>query len=171
MPAAPGAAVETDVVVRTATPDDGDALMALDVATWSTEVSPAPSPDPGATFFAPGRLPADVLVAAMGESVVGYISMDYDIPLDFNSHVLMLRGLAVSPAHQRRGIGRMLMAASLAEARRRGARRVKSRVLSTNPASLLLHERCGFVVEGTLREEFLIAGTYVDDVLLAARID
>jgi RimJ/RimL family protein N-acetyltransferase len=33
-----------------------------------------------------------------------------------------------------------------------------------------LYERLGFSREGTLREEFLIDGRYVDDVLMARRL-
>jgi RimJ/RimL family protein N-acetyltransferase len=48
---------------------------------------------------------------------------------------------------------------------------LRSRVLATNGPSLRLHEQIGFVVEGTLRGEFVIGGRPVDDVLLALQLD
>ena len=44
-------------------------------------------------------------------------------------------------------------------------------MLSTSEAALRLHERLGFRREGTLREEFLIDGRYVDDVLMARHLN
>jgi RimJ/RimL family protein N-acetyltransferase len=84
-----------------------------------------------------------------------------------NAHVVMLRSLAVLPAHQGRGIGQRLLDAAVAETRARGARRLRLRVLGPNAAARRLYEACGFVVEGVLREEFLLDGRYVDDVLMA----
>ena len=43
-------------------------------------------------------------------------------------------------------------------------------MLSTNQAAIRLYERHGFAREGTLLEEFLINGRYVDDVLMAKRL-
>jgi RimJ/RimL family protein N-acetyltransferase len=57
--------------------------------------------------------------------------------------------------------------AAVDEARRRGARKLSLRVLATNPGARRLYERCGFVVEGVLREEFLLDEVFVDDVLMA----
>ena len=60
----------------------------------------------------------------------------------------------------------MLVLAALEEARRRGARSVTLRILAPNGAARRLYERCGFHVQGVLREEFLLRGRYVDDVLM-----
>ncbi|MYW00343.1 GNAT family protein, partial [Streptomyces sp. SID3343] len=51
--------------------------------------------------------------------------------------------------------------------RRRGARRITLRVLGGNASARALYRSCGFVIEGVLEGEFLIAGRYVDDVLMA----
>lgn len=50
------------VVVRVSHPADDAALAAIDAATWTTEVSPAPAPPPGATFFDERTVAASVLV-------------------------------------------------------------------------------------------------------------
>lgn len=85
--------------------------------------------------------------------------------------MLTINGLAVSPEHQRQGIGLALVQAALEEARRRGARKVSLRVLAPNARAGRLYERCGFVQEGVLRREFLLNGELVDDLLLACHLD
>ncbi len=75
--------------------------------------------------------------------------------------------MAVAPSMHRRGVGRRLIEAAAAEARRREARRLTLRVLAPNRGARALYEACGFEVEGVLRGEFLLGGRYVDDVLMA----
>jgi RimJ/RimL family protein N-acetyltransferase len=41
------------------------------------------------------------------------------------------------------------------------------RVLGPNKAARQLYATCGFATEGVLREEFLLNGRYVDDILMA----
>ena len=55
----------------------------------------------------------------------------------------------------------------MAEAARRGARKVTLRVLGTNAVARRLYARCGFVEEGVLRDEFVLDGRFVDDVFMA----
>jgi RimJ/RimL family protein N-acetyltransferase len=73
----------------------------------------------------------------------------------------------VHPAARRRGIAAMLLAAAEQHVRDRGMRKLTLRVLSTNQGAISLYERLGFTREGDLREEFLINGSYVDDILMA----
>src|SRR4051794_41515418 len=93
--------------------------------------------------------------------------MGRSTPGPANGLVVMLRSPAALPPPQARGIGQRLPAAAVAETRARGARRLRLRVLGPNAAARRLYEACGFVVEGVLREEFLLDGRYVDDVLMA----
>jgi ribosomal protein S18 acetylase RimI-like enzyme len=154
-------------VIRPARPDDGPALRALDVQTWSPDVTPGGPPEPGREFFARGLEPADVLVAEVDGAVAGYVALGHPTPLESNRHVLHVRGLAVSPEHRGQGLGRALMEAAERAARARGARRLTLRVLGPNTPARALYESCGFAVEGVQRGEFLLAGSYVDDVLMA----
>lgn len=157
--------------VRTAVTGDDDALVALEVATWSPEVTPGPPPDPGRSFFGDRLPPADVLVADVDGRTVGYAMLRRASRLASHRHVLELAGLAVDPDHRRRGVARRLVDATVAEAARRGARKLMLRVLGTNHAARPLYESCGFVVEGVLRDEFRLDGRFVDDVLMARRVD
>ena len=147
-------------MIRPARADDAVAIAELDAATWSLDVTPSPR----------SSVPSSIegmLVAEEGGEIVGYVALGRPTRLESNRHVADIRGLAVAPAHQGRGLGRALVQAALAAARERGARRVTLRVLAPNTAARALYESCGFVVEGVLRDEFLIDGRYVDDVLMA----
>jgi ribosomal protein S18 acetylase RimI-like enzyme len=147
-------------VIRPAQADDAAAVRALDAATWSVDVTPSPRRD--------GPIATDgILVADEGGEVVGYVALGRPTRLESNQHVADIRGLAVAPEHQGRGLGRALVEAALAAARERGARKVTLRVLGPNTSARALYESCGFVVEGILRDEFLLGGRYVDDVLMA----
>jgi ribosomal protein S18 acetylase RimI-like enzyme len=156
--------------VRPARTADDAALRRLDTAAWSWAVSPAPPKPDEEPFFGAAKRPEDVLVAAVGDVVAGYLTLGPALPLESGRHVLEIKGLAVDPAHQGRGIGRLLMDAAVDAASARGARRLTLRVLGSNAAARALYESCGFEVEGILREEFLLEGRYVDDVLMARRL-
>jgi RimJ/RimL family protein N-acetyltransferase len=161
--------VSGGVAIRPATAADGAALAAIDRATWSAATSPSPPPGPGRPFFDGRCAPRDVLVAVAvaGAGPAGYAHIGPAEAVAANDHVLMLRGLAVDPAFQGRGLGRRLVEAAIEEARARGARRLRLRVLGHNAAARRVYAACGFVVEGVLRGEFLLDGRYVDDVLMA----
>ena len=159
------------VRVRPAELSDGTALAAIDEATWSPQVTPAPRDGRDSSFFGDRHDPADVLVAETGGSVVGYLMLHQPLPLPSHAHVLEVNGLAVHPSYQRHGVGRLLMHEATREARRRGARKVTLRVLSPNTPARRLYESCGFIVEGVLRGEFELEGRLVDDVLMARQVE
>ena len=157
--------------IRAARPEDEAALRPIDRATWTADVSPAPTTGSSEPFFDDGTCLDDVLVAEVDGAVLGYVRLDQTGPLPSHAHVLTINGLAVSPEHQRQGIGLALVQAALEEARRRGARKVSLRVLAPNARARRLYERCGFVQEGVLRREFLLNDELVDDLLLACHLD
>jgi ribosomal protein S18 acetylase RimI-like enzyme len=156
--------------VRPARPDDDAALRVLDVATWSHDVSPGPRPSGEREFFGPEDDPANTLVAEIDGELAGYLKLGQATPLESSRHVLMIRGLAVDPVYQRRGVARGLIDAAVEEAAARGVRRLTLRVLAPNSGARALYEASGFEVEGVQREEFLLGGRYVDDVLMARRL-
>ncbi len=150
-------------MIRPARADDAVAIAALDAATWSFDVTPSPR----------SSVPSSIdgmLVAEDGGEIVGYVAVGRATRLESNRHVADIRGLAVAPDHQGRGLGRALVEAALDAARERGARKVTLRVLGPNTAARALYESCGFVVEGVRRDEFLLDGRYVDDVLMARHL-
>ena len=162
------------ILVRTAREDDQAALTDLDAAAWSPE-SGFPSvikaaDHPAVAFFTAADPPGAHLVAELDEAVVGYVRLRPPTHLPENAHVTHVSGLAVHPAARRRGVAAALMTAAEPFARARGSRKLSLRVLSTNQQAMRLYERLGFEREGVLKEEFLIGGRYVDDVLMAKRL-
>jgi RimJ/RimL family protein N-acetyltransferase len=154
------------ISTRVARQDDAPALTAIDEQTWTSSASPAAKPDPMPPFFAK-RDPADVLVAEVDGVVAGYAGLGDNAPIPSHAHVIEINGVGVDPALAGRGVGTAVVEAAVAEARRRGARKVTLRVLGHNETARRLYARCGFVEEGVLREEFLLDGRYADDVLMA----
>ncbi|MFJ9124876.1 GNAT family N-acetyltransferase [Streptomyces sp. NPDC102340] len=152
--------------IRFAVPEDAPALGRLDRETWShlhavTALDPAPSP-----FFNERFGPRDHLVAELDGVLVGYIRLGLPAPLESNAHVRQIMGLAVADAARGRGAGRALVRGAIELARRQGARRITLRVLGHNTPARKLYEAEGFVIEGVLPGEFLLDGSYVDDVLM-----
>lgn len=145
---------------------DGDRLDAIDRMTRSSENSPSPLGKAVTPFFE-HLSPTDVLVATDEDTISGYIQFRRPSPLDANAHVWQINGLAVDPRYQASGVGSALVEAAVREIGSRGGRRVTLRVLSTNPAAQRLYARCGFVVEGVLRGEFILDSHEVNDVLMA----
>jgi ribosomal protein S18 acetylase RimI-like enzyme len=154
--------------VRPANENDDAALLAIDTATWTPAVSPAPAPADRTSFFSDGT--DGYLVAEVDGVVSGYVSLHQNIPLPSHTHVLEINGLAVSPEAQGRGVGQHLVEAAVRAAAQQGATKVTLRVLGPNTSARRLYERCGFAVEGVLRGEFILDGHPVDDVLMARHL-
>ncbi|WAL95091.1 GNAT family N-acetyltransferase [Streptomyces sp. Je 1-369] len=156
-----------DMHIRTARPEDDDALARLDRATWSTlhAVQPRPQP-PYDPFFNDRFGPRDHLVAEVDGRIVGYVKLGYPTPLLANAHVRQIQGFLVAEEVRGHGVGRRLIRAAMDEARRQGAVRITLRVLGHNTPARKLYEAEGFVIEGVLPGEFLLDGAYVDDVLM-----
>ncbi|MFD3973771.1 GNAT family N-acetyltransferase [Streptomyces cyaneofuscatus] len=166
------------VSVRPALPADEEALGELDRAAWSTlhAVVPRPRP-PYDPFFDERHRPQDFLVAEAatgadsgpgsgGIRIAGYIRLVPPTPLACNAHVRQIQGLAVAAWARGAGVGRTLLRAACAEARRQGANRITLRVLGHNTPARALYASEGFAVEGVLSGEFFLHGRYVDDVLM-----
>lgn len=155
------------LTVRRARPEDAEALLAIDRATWSTLSSPAAEPSIG-PFFDNRTFPENVVVAEVDRRPVGWGKIEHPTSLPSSGHVWHVTGLAVDPEFEGRGAGRALMEALIELARERGGRRITLRVFAPNERARRLYERLGFEVEGVLRGEFMIGkGEYVDDVFMA----
>ncbi|MQY05558.1 GNAT family N-acetyltransferase [Actinomadura macrotermitis] len=157
----------TDLRIRPSRRDDDRTLAALARRTWSPVADVLPCPAPDQAFFDLGHPPEQFLVAERMGRVVGYVRLVRPRPDAADAHVRQIQGLAVDPAERRRGVARALLDAACDEAARQGARRVTLHVLAGNDPARRLYEASGFVVEGVLKEEFRIAGEYVDDVIMA----
>ncbi|MEV0266031.1 GNAT family N-acetyltransferase [Streptomyces sp. NPDC050617] len=154
-------------IIRPAVLSDDAALAELDRRAWSPVHAVTARPEPYGPFFTDGSGPEHILVAELDGRVAGYLRLVPATPLPSNAHVRQIQGLAVDEAARGRGLARALLRESAALARRQGAVRLTLRVLGHNAPARRLYESEGFAVEGVLRGEFLVAGEYVDDVLMA----
>ncbi|MFG3404454.1 GNAT family N-acetyltransferase [Streptomyces sp. NPDC048142] len=167
---------------RPAVPADDAELAELDRSTWSPlhAVLPRPVP-PYDPFFGERHPPEDFLVVEAdvgadaeagagteggGTRIAGYILLARPTPLASNAHVRQIRGLAVATWARGTGVGRALLRAAFAEARRQGANRITLRVLGHNDPARALYASEGFAVEGVLPGEFFLNGRYVDDICM-----
>ena len=91
--------------------------------------------------LAPSALRLPLVLEDHGQ-VVGYLMAWRAVD---QIHVL---NVAVSPAYRRRGLGRRLIEAAVAEARRIGASEVTLEVRPSNTAALALYRTLGFVKTG-----------------------
>jgi ribosomal protein S18 acetylase RimI-like enzyme len=159
------------LTVRRARSEDGDALLAIDRATWSSLSSPAGEPSIG-PFFNNRTSPQNVVVAELDGEPIGWAKIEHPTELPASGHVWHVTGLAVDPQFEGRGAGRALMEALIELARERGGRRMTLRVFATNERAQRLYERLGFEVEGVLRGEFMVGGgEYVDDIFMALDLE
>jgi len=150
---------------------DQAVLAELDALAWSADAGfPSIAGFKDGNFFTTDSPPEAHLVAELDGSVVGYIRLKPPTRLPENAHVIQVQGLAVHPDARRHGAASGLLDAAGKQSRERGIRKLTLRVLSTNQAAIRLYERHGFAHEGALREEFLINGRYVDDVMMAKRL-
>ncbi|MGW3042535.1 N-acetyltransferase family protein [Kitasatospora sp. NPDC001159] len=159
-----------DLIIRPARPEDERELAALNRASWSTLSDVSPEPPAEETVFDERHTPEQFLLAVLDGRIVGYIRQVPPTPLASNRHVRQIQGLSVDDTARGRGVGRRLVEAACAAALAEGARRMTLRVLGWNAPARRLYESCGFVVEGSLAEEFLIDGRYVDDIWMARRL-
>jgi len=162
---------DAPIEVRMARAADEAQLARLDQVAWSPQSGfPSVARQAGDLFFTAGSPPQAHLVGTISGAVVGYIRLATPSPLPEEAHVLAVHGLAVAPEARRRGVATALLTAAEQRARRRGARKLSLRVLSTNPGAIQLYAQLGFEEEGRLLGEFLIEGRYVDDVLLTKHL-
>jgi len=158
------------VLIRPARPLDEPELLAINLATWSPQVSPGPRPPADQPFFGPRLRAEDVLVAERDDVLLGFAIVTPAGSMPSHEHVQVLNGLAVVPARQGAGIGRLLVEAAVDRARVRGARKLTLRVLANNVRARRLYESYGFAVEGVLVAEYRLQGQILDDVLMALHL-
>lgn len=160
-----------DIRIRPARRGDDAALAELDAVAWSTESGfPSVISRHNNGFFSADSPPDAHLVAEINGAVAGYIRLKPPTPLPENAHVIQVQGIAVHPTARRRGVAAALLAGAEHQCRDRGKRKLSLRVLSTNRSAIKLYEQMGFAPEGVLREEFVINGSYVDDIMMTKHL-
>jgi RimJ/RimL family protein N-acetyltransferase len=166
-----------NVEIRAAEPGDAAALVALATAVgsepegWLLADSQWRSvADERRYVRALRRHPDGALIVADDAGlVVGRLSLVRD-PHPSSAHVADL-GLMVAASHRRRGIGRALLAAAEAWARRARVSKLELHVFPHNEAAIALYEGFGYEREGYRRRHYRRPdGSYVDAILMAKRV-
>ena len=106
-----------------------------------------------------------MMVALAGDKVIGWC----DVRREFfpsRAHRGTL-GMGVLPQWRGRGVGRRLLEATLAQARRSGFKRIELDVHADNSRAIALYEKAGFVREGVVRDASLIDSVFRDAILMA----
>jgi RimJ/RimL family protein N-acetyltransferase len=105
------------------------------------------------------------LVAEEDGGLAGWLSVEV-LPYRRARHVGYLV-LGVDANQTGRGLGGALLAEAVAEARRRGLRRLELTVMTDNLRALGLYLRAGFAVEGLRRQSVMRDGELVDEYYMA----
>lgn len=101
------------------------------------------------------------LIGASGETATGF----YLSRTAYDEEELLL--LAIDPAFQRRGIGRLLLAQFIGDAKARGAVRLLLEMRRGNPAEAL-YRRAGFVPIGVRPNYYRLPGGQTNDAITFA---
>ena len=75
--------------------------------------------------------------------------------------------MGIIPTYRGRGLGRLLIETTLAEARRQGFVRVELSAHADNARAIALYRKVGFVQEGVERDAICIDGRYCDTITMA----
>ena len=159
-----------DMSVRLSNIADAGDLMEIDALVWNETTTPAPITWTSKEQYLQSYPPGSQLVAVLDGKVVGYVGYTHPTPLSTNKHVYDIN-IAVHPNYQGKGVGRRLIGVVKEFASQNGIHKLSLRVLATNPKAIRLYESCGFQIQGRLVQEFLLKGTYVDDILMWCPVD
>jgi RimJ/RimL family protein N-acetyltransferase len=166
------------VIVRIATPDDAEQLIAL---VHANEYEPNLTTEPGEfnmtveeerAFLASfEHLPtSEFFVAEVDGQIVGSLGIRGNTRRA-TQHVVNI-GIAVHPQFRGQGIGSALLQCGIDWARETGmVRRAELTVYARNDGAIRLYERCGFVTEGRHRATFCKGGEYIDSLTMAMLIE
>ncbi|MDB5421677.1 MAG: GCN5-related N-acetyltransferase [Brevundimonas sp.] len=120
--------------IRTATPNDAEAVIAL----WTASGLTRPWNDPRADFDLALKTPTStILIAGEGRAVDGSVMVGFD------GHRGWVYYLAVDPQARRRGLGRSLMRAAEHWLRAQGASKIQLMVRADNAEALAFHHAIG----------------------------
>ncbi|WP_251712974.1 GNAT family N-acetyltransferase [Lactococcus ileimucosae] len=106
------------------------------------------------------------LLAEENGKILGVLDYGPRNKSEFGAHVLTFGVMTVQEARGK-GIATQLIQHLIHEACTENYEKITINAMSSNPKALHLYERLGFVLEGQLRKEYYIDGTYVDSLIYA----
>lgn len=111
------------------------------------------------------RSPDDLTVVAQKDGeIVGVLTIQRGMYRK-NRHTANL-GIAIKSSHRRKGLGMKLISSGIDWCRENYVKKLNLEVFSSNKSAIALYEKMGFVIEGVRKKQFVIGGTYVDDVFM-----
>jgi GNAT superfamily N-acetyltransferase len=135
-------------MIRPAHPSDADTVRAIVQAAYGHYVARIGKPLAPMTDDYDHRIAAgQVWVLQEGGEIIGLVVLE-DLP-----DALLLDNVAVSPAAQRKGFGRALIAFAEQEARRRGYGELRLYTNVLLVENIALYARLGFAETGRVREK------------------
>jgi len=158
------------VEIRLSKKSDFEQLIDLDHRIWNQKITPGTIKWNSVNEFAIRNPEGSQVVALVDGGVVGYLGFQSPTPLETNQHVIEI-DIAVDTRFQAQGIGRQLIEKGKAVAKEKGIRKLSLRVLATNEGAIEFYQKCGFIEQGRLINEFYIGGKYVDDYLMYMLLD
>lgn len=169
-------ASSSSFIIRPATPDDAEALIAH-VQAITTEAADCVPLRPGEfqmtaaqerDFLAQVSVSENslFLIAECDKKLVGEVN--YAGGNRYATRHAATLGISVRASYQRRGIGNALLAEAIQKAKSTGClRRLELLVYADNRTAIQLYERHGFVPEGTHRRAIRRDGEFIDQVRMA----
>lgn len=116
------------------------------------------------------RSPDDLTVVADRDGeIVGVLTIQRGMYRK-NRHTANL-GIAIKTGHRRKGLGNKLISAGIDWCHLNYLKKLNLEVFSSNKNAIALYEKMGFVVEGARKNQFVIDGSYVDDVFMSLWLD
>lgn len=105
-----------------------------------------------------------------GDRLIGKLIIDA-LPYPSLAHTFWIHAVYVHPDGRGSGASSALLRAAMESARAQGASRVALWVNGVNAHARRLYERLGFREAGRIPEGIRVDGVYVDDVLMALKLD
>lgn len=154
--------------VRAMTPADWPAVRSIYEAGIATGNATFETTAPDWTHWDAGHLAEHRLVAERSGVVVGWVALS---PVSDRCAYagVVEHSVYVDPAHQRAGIGLLLLRTLLDATDAAGFWTVQTGIFPENIASLALHERCGFRMVGRRERIGRLDGVWRDTLLLERR--
>ena len=143
--------------------EDIEQVVAMENKTWDNFNTPASLPAANKhKIIQAFQNHSHYLVAEENGVILGVL--DYHAYYPFPAHVTVSFIIAVDKDTQGQGIGHSLIRAFFAMAKSDNYKKLLS-TLSSNKNACRFYENIGFTLEATLKNQFYLNGTYVDDLI------
>jgi len=139
--------VNDSPIVRTASPDDFERIVELEHACFEGDLAYSRRQLQYLVFSANST----VLVETAHGVIRGFLIVLYRT----GSSVAGIETVNVDPAYRKRGVAARLFATAEEDIRKKGAKKIRLEVSTTNHAAIILYKRAGFKKIGLLKNYYV----------------